>query len=62
MSFYVQNCGTSESSFPYLEAAFRISVVNSSTAEKGAPAEYIVECVFSAATAGLSVQYEPTKK
>ena len=29
----------SESSFPHLEAAFRISVVDSSTAEKGAPAE-----------------------
>ena len=30
---------SSEISFPYLEAAFRISVVNSSTVEKGAPAE-----------------------
>ena len=29
----------SEISFPHLEAAFRISVVNSSTAEKSAPAE-----------------------
>ena len=30
---------TSEIHFPHLEVAFRISVVNSSTAEKGAPAE-----------------------
>ena len=29
----------SESCFPHLEAAFRISVVKSSTAEKGTPAE-----------------------
>ena len=30
---------TSESSFPHLEFAFRISVVDSSTAEEGTPAE-----------------------
>ena len=30
---------TSESCFPHLESAFRISVVNSNTAEEGTPAE-----------------------